>query len=125
MTAKTREITATIRTLTDLAAREARALKRRDLSEIAQIAERKQALAAQLEAALPSHEMLGAEAQRDLARLRAVSTENATRLASLHDSIARARSRLESLVASERSSGVYGAHGKGRLASKPGSGRDA
>ncbi len=126
MTSSAKEITATIRMLTDLAAREARALARRNIAEIAQIAERKQALADRFEAALASlQDAPSAQALRDLARLRVLSAENHARLASLRDNIARARVRLETLVAQERSSGVYGAHGKGRFAPIPAAGRNA
>jgi hypothetical protein len=126
MTARAREIAATIRTLTDLVRREARALKRRSVADLAAIAVEKRTLADRLETALtPPQESLSAETRRDLERLQALSSENALHLASLRDSIARARLRLETLVEAERSAGLYGAHGKGRFASLPAAGRNA
>jgi hypothetical protein len=126
MTARAKEVSAIIRTLTDLVRREARALKRRSVADLAAIAVEKRELADRLETALtPPQESLSAETRRDLERLQTLSSENAARLASLRDSISRARIRLESIAAAERSAGVYGAHGRGRLALSPDGGRNA
>lgn len=126
MTAAARDIAATIRMLTELAVRESRALKRRSFKEIAEVAEKKRALADRLEtASAQPRGALSDGARRDLARLVALLADNEARLASLRDSIARARVRLDAIVAAERSAGVYGAHGRGHFTPAPGAGRNA
>ncbi|MDZ7628426.1 MAG: hypothetical protein U5J99_08500 [Parvularculaceae bacterium] len=126
MSAGAREITMTIRMLMDIGAREARALARRNIEEIVEFVDIKHTLAGQLEAVLAQGDNPPAEdARRDLVRLRKLLIENEARLAAMRDNIARARVRLEKLVAAERSCGVYGAHAKARFEAKPTAGRNA
>ncbi len=126
MTARANKVSETVRILMDLLQQETRALKERSIAELAEIADEKRALADRLETALTQpQEAPNAATRRDLERLQILCAENASRLAALRDSIARARARLETILAEERSAGLYGAHGKGRFGVRTAAGRNA
>lgn len=103
---------AIIRKLTVLAKEEARLLTSRNFKALSQSLSAKLPLAEQLSAAIiDDGGAVDRSIARDLDLLRAQSSENATRLAALRDSVARARVRIEGIIAAETAPGIYGAQG--------------